>query len=516
MNETLLGRPLVIACAVGYLLVVLGIGMWAARRTRSPRDYFIAGQRLGLFVTGLGTMASAFSGFVFLGGPGLTYRLGLSSLWIVLPVGFTAGLLCWVLAKRLWWMASAREVYTVPDAVACRYGNRVTTALSALAVAMGSISYLAAQLLAMGVLLQTIFGLESLAVAMALGLVVLLSYSTLGGMVAGMYTDLVQGALMLGAAVLLCSQAVSAAGGWERLTGSLRESALFGGEFLEPFGGASPSRAFGLFFVFGIGVLGQPHMVHKFFMLADPRRIRHLPWVLGASQVVCLLVWLGVGLAVPALVAQGALDPLTRADDAAPTFLLRYASDTVAGLFLAGVLAAIMSTADSLLNIGSAAIVRDLPRALKMPLNDELSWARAATVMVGIAAAAIGLAYGDLIALLGTLAFGTFGAALAPSLAVGMLWHRVPASAASASIATGLLASVLLELSTRPGVPAWLAALRPPPDVLPAAVSLALSFTVLFVVTGVRWRTARVPSDPELIAVIAGAEPQVAAPRAMG
>jgi Na+/proline symporter len=296
----------------------------------------------------------------------------------------------------------------------------------------------------------------------------------------------------------------------------VRESTRFGGEFLEPFGTASPSTAFGLYFVFGIGVLGQPHMVHKFFMLSDPHRIRHLPWVLGGSQVVCLLVWIGVGLAVPALVAQGALEPLLRADDAAPVFLLHYASDTVAGLFLAGVLAAIMSTADSLLNIGSAAIVRDLPRALGRPVRDELLWARCATVLVGLAAAAIGLAYDDLIALLGTLAFGTFGAALAPCLAVGLLWERVPAAAASASIATGLVASVVLELAARPGGPALLAALEVPPGVPPAAVSLALSFSVLFLVTLVRRRSEPASRDPELIAMIAGAAPRVAARPGMG
>ena len=121
---SLTGNPLIVAVAAVYLVVVLAIGAWAARRTRDSRDFFIAGQRIGLLVTGLATMSAAFSGFVFLGGPGLTYRIGVASLFICLPVGFTSGLLCWVLAKRLRLLAEIREVYTIPDAIACRYRSR--------------------------------------------------------------------------------------------------------------------------------------------------------------------------------------------------------------------------------------------------------------------------------------------------------------------------------------------------------------------------------------------------------
>jgi Na+/proline symporter len=78
----LLGRPLIVAATLLYFAVCLGLGVWALRRTRSARDFWVARQGLGVVVTGLATMAAAFSGFVFLGGPGLTYRMGLSSLFI--------------------------------------------------------------------------------------------------------------------------------------------------------------------------------------------------------------------------------------------------------------------------------------------------------------------------------------------------------------------------------------------------------------------------------------------------
>jgi Na+/proline symporter len=483
----LLERPLVMATAVLYLVAVQLVGLWAARRTHTAREFFIAGQRAGVLVTGFAAMASAFSGFVFLGGPGLSYHLGLSSLWIVLPAGYTAHLLAWVVGRRLRLLAAVREIYTVPDAVACRFDSPVATGLAALAIAFGSVAYLGAQLLALAVLLQSIFALDSLGVALLLGLLVLLGYSVAGGMMAGVYTEVLQGAVMLLAAIAIFWQALHSAGGWRTMVGSIAASPAFGQSFLEPLGGVTAAAAFGLFFVFGVGVLGQPHVLHKFYMLDDPRKLRFLPLVLGWSQVLCLTIWLGVGLAVPALVAQGKMSALARPDEAAPQFLLQHAPQALAGLTFAGVLAAIMSTANALMNIGAAALVRDLPRALGRPLARELGWARAAVLLITAAAASLALVHGEMIALLGTFAFGTFAAALAPTLAVGLNWSRVGKSAAIASMATGLVLNLALEASSRS------AGLALPPGVPPAALSLAASFAVLFAVTWMRRAAADAP-----------------------
>ena len=180
MSElTLAQRPTIAIAALLYLLLLCAIGFWAARRTHDERDFFIAGQRVGLWATGIGMMSAAFSGFVFLGGPGLTYRMGIASLWISASVGFTGGLLCWTLGRRLRRMAGLHTIYTIPDLLECRFRSRPVSVLGSLAVAVGSISYLASQLLALGILLQAVFGIASLPLAMGLGLSVLVLYSTL-------------------------------------------------------------------------------------------------------------------------------------------------------------------------------------------------------------------------------------------------------------------------------------------------------------------------------------------------
>jgi len=478
-----LDRPFITASAAIYLLLVVLVGIWSARRTRTTKDFWIAGQSIGLWLVGLATMSAAFSGFVFIGGPGLMYQLGVGSLFIVIPVSFTAGLLCWVLAKRLRLLAGVREVYTIPDAIYARYRSRSASAVAAIAVIVGTVAYLGLQFLAMGRLLEAVlgtrayFGAQSLTVAVGVGVAVVLVYATLGGMIAGVYTDLVQGSLMALVAGVVFFHAIATAGGPASVAASIAASDAFGPGFLEPFGTVPIFTAIGFYFVFAVGTLGQPHMLHKFYMLDDPRKLKWLPLIIGTTQTLCVLIWLGIGLAVPALVAQGRMDALARADDAAPLYLTQFAPSLLAGLVFAGVLAAIMSTADSFVNIGSAALVRDLPKALGRELTHELRWGRVAVVGIALAAAALALAHGDLIALLGTFAFGTFGAALAPALAVGLNWRRVTARAATASMVVGIVFNVALELAARSGLSIFA------PGVLPTAVSMAASFTVLMVLT---------------------------------
>ncbi|MGH9379487.1 MAG: sodium:solute symporter family protein [Thermoanaerobaculia bacterium] len=483
----LLNRPLLVASALAYLAAVVAIALWSARRTRDSRDFFIAGQRLGLLVTALATASAAFSGFVFLGGPGLTYRLGAGSFFICVSVGFTPALLCWTVGRQLRELADDGEIYTIPDAFLRRYDSRLASGLAAGAVLIGTVGYLGAQLLALGLIVSALidapglFGDAGPLVALGLGLAVVLFYSAIGGMVAGVYTDVLQGGLMMAGAVAVFATAWRRVGGWERATEALAGSPEFGARFLDPLG-IEPATALGFFVVFAVGTLGQPHMLHKFYMLRDPGRLKWMPLALGGAQSLCLLIWIGLGLAVPALVATGQMQPLTDPDLATPTFLLHFTPDLLAGLAFAAVLAAIMSTADSFLNIGAAALVRDLPRAFgRPPLTRELAWGRVATVGLGLAAAAVAWGYGDLIALLGTFAFGTFAAALAPALAVGLNWPRVDARAAIASLTTGLVLNLGLELWSRSTLPPIL-----PAGVLPSAVALSASFVVLFLATALR------------------------------
>ena len=110
-----------LAFVVVYLLMCVGVGVWALRRTKSPRDFFMAGRDLGVMVTGLALFSSQMSGFGFVGGPGLVYRMGLSSSWMTVigPLGFCCSF--YLLATRLRMIAELRDTISLPDAVAAPF-----------------------------------------------------------------------------------------------------------------------------------------------------------------------------------------------------------------------------------------------------------------------------------------------------------------------------------------------------------------------------------------------------------
>ncbi len=472
----ILDKPLILWTSLLYVAITLGIGIWAVRRTRSARDFFIAGQGLGIFVVALATMSSAASGSNYLGSIGLMYAFGLGGMIFVVPSGVTAAVLCWVLAKRMRLLAEVREVFTIPDAVLARYRSRWASGLAAVAVVVGVSGYLGVQFLAVGVLLQAIVGWESLVLAMSVGVAVVLVYSVLGGMVAGVYTDVFQGAMMVGASGVALFWALGSGGGLGEMARTIAASESFGPAHVEPLGVLPAFTALGFLFVVGVGVFGSPQILHKFYMIRDPLSLRWLPWILGGSQMIVMAFQLGVGLAIPALIAQGQMAPVANPDNATAYYLLEHSPELLAGVIIASILAATMSTADSFVNIGAAALVRDLPRALGRPLRDELAWGRAATALLCAGAVALALLFDDLMLLLGTFSFGVFASTLAPVLLIGLNWKRVTPGAAIACMATGLVLSIGLELWSRtPGLPA----LPTAPGVLPTAISMSVSFSVL-------------------------------------
>jgi Na+/proline symporter len=264
---------------------------------------------------------------------------------------------------------------------------------------------------------------------------VTLAYSVAGGIVAGIYTDVFQGALMALASVLVFLFVLDVGGGMSGLSTTILAADP---EFLGPWGTLGPIAALSFFFVFGVGSLGQPHVVHKFYMLRDPRMLKFYPLLVTTALLVTMLLYFGVGVAVKSLVLTGRLEPLAAADNATPVFLLRFTPVLLAALVFSGVAAAIMSTVNSFMNIGAAVVTHDLPTAFGRPLGNELAWGRASTALLSVAAALIAQFSGQLIAFLGIFGWGLFASTLVPALAIGLNWTGATRAGAIASISVGL------------------------------------------------------------------------------
>lgn len=471
------------------LLLTLAIGLAAVRKTRDSSDFFVAGRRLGALRAGLAVAASAFSGFVFLGGPGLTAQVGFGSLFIVVPAGFTAALLCRTVGRRLVLIAEASGAQTLPESIAFRFGGRAPAALAAVAILAGSVIYLGVQLAALARAARFAFPELSLMTCLAVGLAVVLAYSLAGGMVASVNTDVLQGIVMAAAAVAAFFWVMTQVGGPAGIAESADARALDTGGFLEPLGVLDPATGFGFLLLFSIGTLGQPHMLHKFLMLKSPEALRYLPAVIGGAQGLSILVWVGLGTGAMLLLGGAPGNASAHPDEAALAVLdLPGTPELLAGLVAAAVLAAIMSTSDAFLNLGAAALCRDLPRALNREALSGLPAARLGALVVGLAALGIAawhLAEGSLIARLGTLGFGAFAASLAPTLLLGLAWQRITAGAATLSMAAGLGSLAAIE-SLLPGLP-----------VPSALLAMAAGFLVLLA-AGLSSRQQPVPEPVRL------------------
>lgn len=468
-----LAHPTIIKVALLYFLVVAAIAVWAMRRTRTAGEFFVAGRGIGLWALTLSAMSATLSGFIFIGGPGLLYSVGLGALYIMLSASITGAMGAWVLAKRLRLLGELRGLITIPDAIGARYRSRLAQGLAALAILIAIIGYTATNLLALGLVIDAIFGIGT-GPAIWLGMAIILAYSATGGILAGIYADIFQGTLMAVAAVLVFIATMQVGGGLGEIS---RTIMAVDPEFLGPWGRFTPLAALSLFFVFGIGSLGQPHVIHKFYMLKDPRRLRWYPLLMTLSILLTMLLLFGVGVSVKALVVRGDLEPLAAPDLATPTFLLGFAPTLLAGIVLAGVVAAIMSTVNSFLSVGAATLTHDLPTALGRTPRHLLRRGRLYTILISVAAAGLAQLSGTLVAFLGIFGFGLFASTLVPALALGLNWPGATREGAIASIAVGIVVTLVCETL------AYFKIYSFPVGVTISGLSLVLSFLAFFIVS---------------------------------
>jgi Na+/proline symporter len=351
---------------------------------------------------------------------------------------------------------------------------------------------MATNLLALGLVIDAVLH-TGLATGIWIGSLVTLAYSVGGGIKAGVYTDLFQGTVMALASLLVFTFVLQVGGGM----GGISRSILAGDPAtLSPWGKLSPIAALSLFFVFGIGTLGQPHVVHKFYMLRDVQRLRWYPLVMTIAMTVTLLLFIGVGLVVKALVVRGDLPALARPDDATPVFLLRFAPVWLAGLVFAGVAAAIMSTVNAFMSVGAAAVTHDIPRWAGWSVRDQLRAGRIATVAINLVATVVALQSGTLVAFLGVFGWGLFASTLVPALAIGLNWPGATRQGAIASIGTGLVVTLVFETL------AFLKVFTFPSGVTATALALVSSLLVFFFVSFLTRRDAASQIDADIRAVM--------------
>ncbi|MEC7566187.1 MAG: hypothetical protein VX738_10930 [Planctomycetota bacterium] len=462
---------------IAYMVMCIVVGLWAMRRTRNTKDFFMAGRHLGMVVTSVAVFSSTMSGFGFVGGPGLVYQAGTSSFWMVINMSIGMCIMFFLLGKRLRLFAELREPVSLPAAVTARYNSRFTGGLTAIAIILGVVTYLGVQIKAMAVVLFQIlqdlpWAAMELQWCYAISCAVLVFYCVTGGIIASVYTDLIQGLIMVVAAVLVLLTTMATVDGG--LTGMAETITQDDPEAMQPWGTFGMISCLSFYFIMAIGVCGQPHVITKLMMTEKVSDTRRMLPVSVAGYGLAALLWISIGLCMRAVVLNGIHEnPLTSADDAASEFLTHYANPMLAGIVFAGLFAAIMSTADSFLNIGAAALVHDLPKSLSgRTLGHELIWARLAIVLIAVGAGLLAYHAGEMVAILGVMGWSIFAIAIVPVVAIGFNWKRANRLAANVSVITGLVCYGGL----------YLREIRLPYNFHQGAFSMLVTLTVFFLV----------------------------------
>ena len=423
-----------------YLVVLVGIGIWANGRVGDSEDFHLAGRRMGPVVAALSASASSSSAWTLLGMSGAAYAWGLQAIWLI-PAVVSGFFINWVfIAPRLQPASRRNQALTLVEFLGKGADPRSESnlrVLGALIILFCFTLYVASQFQAAGTAISAALPISS-SLAMAVGAVIVIAYVFLGGFWAASVTDALQGLMMLAVALILPVAALIAVGGpvslWQGLV-ALDDPSLL--RVVD-----QPSLLLAMVFVtglfgIGLGYPGQPHVVNRFMALKSVEQVRFarnvaLGWAVLIYIGMVLLGWSGRVL-MPVL-ADGESVLLVLAVDLLPAVL--------GGLITGGVLAAIMSTADSQLLVAGSAVSHDLRRG-----NISLALDRAVIIVLGLAALILALFFPATIFDRVLFAWQVLGNAFGPLLIVLLFVGPVAGRYRLAAMLCGAMLTILISFA---------------------------------------------------------------------
>jgi sodium/proline symporter len=432
----------VLVTLVVYNVTLIGVGLWAKGRNRDVADYFLAGRGLGPWVAAISASASSSSAWTLLGVSGAAYAWGLPSLWLF-PALVGGFILNWVwVAPRLQRLSRVEGSVTLSEVVApASMGamRQLILRAAALIIVFCFVFYIASQFEAAGKAFESVFGLPK-QTSILIGAGIVLAYTILGGFWAVSVTDTIQGMLMFVAGIVLPLSALSAVGGFEALADGL--SAI--GNTGSPIGDSAFGALTAVFFVlglFGIGINypGQPHVVNRFMALKDERSLRQ-----GRIIALSWAVLVYAGMLLLGLSARVLFSDLGDSEQVLFHAAGMLLPAVIAGVILAAVLSAIMSTADSQLLVASSAISYDWQIAAHRE-KTGLTGSRTTVVAILILATILALVWRADIFSRVLFAWSAAGSAFGPILIMRLLGRSVSEHSTLAAMLTGFGLTVVIS-----------------------------------------------------------------------
>ena len=435
--------PIIIAVLIAYGLVLLGIGVWGRGESKSLAGYYVAGKKLPSWVIAFSTNATGESAWLLLGLTGMGYAVGIHALWIVLGEVLGVALAWAYVALPFKEYTDRYNAITVPDYLEARFRDtrHVFRLLSLVIVLSMVTAYTAAQLTAIGKAFDS-FVATGYNVGVVIGLFIILYYTSVGGFKAVAYSDVLQGVLMFLGLLVLPIVGFVAAGGWLPVMERLRaeDPALLApmGEF----GLSLPGAISALGFVgVGFAFLGAPQLLTRFMSARHRNDIVDA----GLIGVICLIVF-DVGAVFAGLAGRSLFPGLADPETILPVMSAELFPALFTGVFLVIVLAASMSTVDSLLILASSSVVRDVVQKIFRPNWSEMRlslFGKLTTVVIGALALVLALGEVRMIFWFVLFAWSGLASAFTPVVLCSLFWKRTTRAGAIAGMVAGFLTAVV-------------------------------------------------------------------------
>ncbi len=439
-----------------YLAVMVGIGALYSKKNTNSEDYFLGGRSLGGFVAALSAQASDMSGWLLMGLPGAIFLSGISGDgWVALGllIGTTLNWLIVASPLRRYTILAGNSV-TLPMFFEHRYGDKkkILMTVSSIIIAFFFVVYTASAFAAGGKLFSSVFGIDYLT-ALTIGAVVILIYTFLGGFKAVCTTDFIQGTLMIVALLAVPIAALVIMGGLDLsvtqglIDNGVEDTASFTSLFT---GTTATSIISGI--AWGLGYFGMPHILVRFMAVKDEKemgksKVVAISWVTLSLVFACVIGVVGRAfMNYDEIMAAGEerifIEMIKR------VFVEDIHASLIAGIFLCGILAAIMSTADSQLLVSASAIAEDIYKGvIKKDADDKkvLTLSRVAIVVIAIVAYVIAIDPNSSVMTLVSDAWAGLGAAFGPLVLMSLFWKRTNLPGAIAGLVSGALTVIVWD-----------------------------------------------------------------------
>jgi len=431
------------------------VGIVSMKKTNSTEDYFLGGRGLNSWVAALSAQASDMSGWLLMGLPGSIYALGTGQAWVAIGL-FLGTVANWLLiSKRLRrYTIVANNSLTLPEFLENRFHDkkRILLCISSIVIVIFFLVYTASALASGGKLFNTVFGVDY-HVALAIGAGVILTYTFLGGFLAVCTTDFIQGTLMLIGLLVVPIVAYGFVSG--DFASNLALTGVNYDDYMSLFsnGGEAYSAVDILSqLAWGLGYCGMPHILVRFMAVKNEKELKKssviaIVWVFISLVMACVIGIVGRAFLAPAVLDEVSSESVF-IELINQVFNHKLALPFVGGLFLCGILAAIMSTADSQLLVCASSVSKDIYKNVAKPdASDQtvLKVSRLTVVVVALLAFFIAWDPDSSVMALVSDAWAGLGSAFGPIVVCSLFWKRTNVAGAVAGMVSGGLTVIIWD-----------------------------------------------------------------------